>query len=174
MLLGILYPSAILAQDREIVHQFPKDYYGQWEGALQIFKGEEVVRTLPMMLDIHPVSEGRDAWKIVYYVDRDSVVKDYELITDDSIPGHYLIDEKNTILLDGYVHGGVFIQQFEVSGSLLTVRVQRRGSFLEFEISAGPSMPIRKSGDTTFLEEKIPPVESFELNVRQFAVLNKK
>ncbi len=172
LLIWLTSVKGVYGQEKAIFH-FPEDYCGIWSGPLHVYKDRQKVRSFPMKLDIHKQEEGKYGWKLIYYVQSDSVVKDYVLIRNDSIPGHYVIDEKNGILLDGYAHGGIFVQRFEVGGSLLSVRLERIRAGLMFEILAGAMQPIRVSGDTIVRGEEIPPVQSFTLDIRQFGLLKR-
>ncbi len=165
---------ALFAQADKDFFRFPGDYYGDWQGPLHIYKGDSIIRTISMRLVIRQLNSKSDAWKIMYYAGEDTIIKAYELIRDDSIPGHFIIDEKNSILLDGYVHGGVFVQRYEVNESLITVRTERRGKKLYFEILAGSIKAIRKSGGIPFQKEKVPRVSSFKIGLRQLAILSKQ
>ncbi|MEM9982683.1 MAG: hypothetical protein AAF734_09310, partial [Bacteroidota bacterium] len=93
------------------------DWYGTWQGDLQITTPEGKVQKIPMELQIYPTdSAGYYRFSILY----NQSPRHYVLQQVDTSKGHYVMDEKNGILLDTYLINRTFISQFEVMGNLLT------------------------------------------------------
>ncbi|RMG22153.1 MAG: hypothetical protein D6730_17060 [Bacteroidetes bacterium] len=159
------------AQEVEPLRSFPSDWEGQWQGTLHIFKaGADTAQQVAMALRLFPLdSTGHWQWHIIYGSGKARTVREYELVVQDSLKGHYLIDEKNGILLDSYLLGNSFCSLFEVGSSSLLVTYRLEGETLIFEVVAGKSEPLRQSGG----EGDIPPVQSYELSVKQCARLQR-
>lgn len=118
------------------------EWHGQWRGTLTI---AGAAQTIPMGLDIEPI-EGRDAlaWRIIYGEGSSRQVRDYELLPGDA-PGRFVIDEKNGILLDARLEGGVLVSAFEVQGNTLVARYELRGEELRYEILTWANAAQRES-----------------------------
>ena len=154
---------------------FPDEWTGVWQGELQIFKHLDQRMTVPMELHLLPTdSSHRFDWTIVYGTGDRADRREYALIVVDAERGHYVVDEQNGILLDGYFHHQTFFSQFEVMGSWLLTTEQLAGDSLIFEVVAGPFEPVRVSGDTIIGTDTIPPVQSFNVATYQRAVLRRR
>ena len=157
--------------------QFPNSWEGEWFGQLSIFKDTGKVRELPMALHILPIDTASVpswTWTIRYGEDQEAGKRPYELITVDAAKGFYLIDEKNTIKMEGYYIGGQFYQWFEVQGSRLLTKTEMVGDALVWEIVVGSDQPVSTTGGSVFEGEEIPPVKAFPISNLQRAVLRKK
>ena len=156
----------------------PVDWIGTWSGELVIYTGQGEQQRLPMKLKIHPIPDSTDmyTYHIVYGEDTPENTRPYLLRTLDASIGHYEVDEVNGIVLDDYVLGNKLYSRFEVMGSLLLSTVESRGDQLLYEIISGPLDPIRTTGDIPGAteEEMIPPVNGYQIRVRQYAVLTKE
>ncbi|MCR9285834.1 MAG: hypothetical protein NXI23_00445 [Bacteroidetes bacterium] len=155
---------------------FPKSWEGIWKGELEIFNGMGKVQSLPMELHIFPndTSVVRWSWTIIYGEDKEAGKRDYELIEKDKSKGIYLVDEKNTIVLDGFLLGGKFFERFEVMGNLLMTSTEKvNENELVWEIISGKLTPISTTGDQDFEGEEIPPVNGYGINILQRARLKK-
>ncbi len=126
-----------------------------------------------MELHVHPI-EGSDrwTWTIVYGEGEKRAPREYELLALDPEKGLYEVDEKNGILLKGYVIHNAFYGLFSVQGSLILDKYERKGDALEFEIISGQLGQGRMSGDTVLTgNDTIPPVMDYPLRVMQRALL---
>lgn len=154
---------------------FPQSWEGEWAGTLEIFNADGLAQSLPMELHILPLDTvGQWSWTIIYGEDKEAGKRGYELHTIDAEKGHYLIDEKNSIEMEGYFLGGKFFQWFEVSGSLLLTTTYLDEEKLHWEIAFGKSEPVSVTGDQTIDGEEVPAVKSYPVNGVQMAVLKKK
>jgi len=163
-------------QDTVITYVFPDDWLGIWEGTLDIYKNQKIVQTVPMTLEhLKTDTSGVYIWAIIYGEDKVSGRRPYELKTKDVSKGHYIADEKNGILLDGYIFANKYISHFEVMGNQLTSIYERTGDSLIFEIIVNSSTPIQITGNVKAEgEETIPEVKSFPITGYQKATLKKR
>ncbi len=154
---------------------FPDDWLGQWSGELKIYKTEGLKQTVPMSLDLSETdSIGIYTWAIIYGKDSTAQRRNYQLRVVDKLKGHYLIDEKNGILLDAYHIHNELNSIFEVMGNTLMTSYKIEEDEIVFSVKVFPSKEIRISGDTLIDNQEIPKVSSFEYTVNQVARLQKK
>jgi hypothetical protein len=153
---------------------FPKDWLGSWSGKLDIYSGQNVVQQVSMRLNIHPTD--RDSvwtWNICYGEDTIKGLRAYEIKVLNGEKGHYLIDEKNSILIDAFVQGNILISHFEVQSSHITSIYRRQDDELIFEIIVHKGDAIRSTGGTVVSGEEIPPVQAYQITGYQRAILKK-
>jgi len=155
---------------------FPDEWLGVWEGTLHIYKHQKILQSIPMSLEnLRTDSADIFQWVIIYGEDKVNGKRDYILKTIDKAKGHYVVDEKNGILIDAYLFENKLISNFEVMGNQLTSIYERRDDQLIFEIIVNKSTPTQVSGNIkTDGKEDIPEVKSFPLIGYQKAVLTKK
>ena len=127
-----------------------------------------------MELHIGPTdSVGIYTWSLIYG-DSAPDARHYLLRTLNAEEGIYTIDEQNTISIESYLVGDVFLSWFEVLGSFLATRIEHRRAFLSWEIVAGGIAPISTTGDSVMGGDTIPPVHTYPIRVRQHAQLYPK
>ena len=158
---------------------FPKAWVGEWQGVLSVERGMTQVMTTPFHLSIQPLDAGCYTWGIAYGEGRlDN--RPYTMCpSDTSTLTHWIIDEHNGIVLDGYVHGNVYFSRFEVMDNLLFTRDELIGDTLFHEIVTGPFLDTKSTGDTVLRvktpdgirNDSIPSVHSYHLPTRQWAKL---
>ena len=152
---------------------FPQSWVGNYRGELEIYTVDSVAMRLPMQLAIQPTK--RDSvytWAIIYDIKNNRDVRSYELKIVDSAKGHYMIDEKNGILIDSYYRNGILTGFFDVNQTFIIATYQKQGDSIVFEIISASDKPVRMSGDLQVSKDTIPEVKSFEVNGRQKAVLH--
>jgi len=151
---------------------FPEDWTGRWKGALKIYSGLGLQDGLKMELIIEPIANSENyTFTIVYDNSLELTKRNYELIVVDKDQGLFLVDEKNTILIESYFMGGKWFQRFEVAGNMLICTIEMQGKNLVWEITSGNSEKISTSGDEG--AEGILPVNTYPFGVYQRAVLTK-
>jgi len=159
----------------KIEYIFPDDWLGNWQGDLKIHNVNGLKQTLPMELDLSETDvPGIYTWAITYGEDSIAHKRDYVLKEIDSNKGHYVIDEKNGILIDAYHIHDELSSIFGVMGNTLVNSYRREGDELIFSIKIFPSKEIRVSGDTIMENQKIPEVASFQHTISQIGRLQKK
>lgn len=151
---------------------FPKDWRGKWKGDLMIYSGLGLQYQIIMELYIEPIPEtDNHSFTIIYDSDKGIDKRNYELITVDKDQGLFLVDEKNTILIESYFIAGKWFQRFEVLDNMLYCTIEEMGDQLVWEITSGQSTPISTTGDTTLVD--IFEVNTYPIGVYQRAVLSR-
>jgi len=153
--------------------QFPHDWVGDWAGELEIYNAKGLQQKIRMALSIHP-SDAPDlySWELVYGEGEMKQVRPYALQIIDGKLGHYRVDERNTILLDAYLLGGVLVEIFSINGSMLIVTTEKiEEDALLWQIVVGELEPIATTGGREFEGEDIPEVASYRAPVLQRARL---
>ena len=169
-----LFPFAVFAQEAAPV--FPDDWLGIWRGTLEVQTPKGVVQELPMRLELTATdSSGVYNWLLVYDLGEETDERPYTLMAADSSGTHWVIDENNGILLDGWVFGDRFMQYFTVNGSYIVLSLQYLGEDqLFWQIVAGSETPVRESGGQEVEGEEIPLVQSMPVSNVQTALLKKE
>lgn len=151
---------------------FPQDWTGRWQGDLMIYSGLGLQDQLKMELIIEPIAGSENyTFVIVYDTGADLSRREYELIVVDQEQGLYIVDEKNTIMIESYFMGGKWFQRFEVAGNMLICTIEQQGENLVWEITSGKSEKISTSGNPEI--EGIFEVNTYPFGVYQRAVLTK-
>ena len=97
----------------------PADWIGTWKGQCKLTPAYNGVEAFAASLTISAGSaDGSLRWKLIYETPSREV-RDYELVPVDAAAGHYVIDEKNGLLLDSYVADGVLYAPFAINGMLI-------------------------------------------------------
>lgn len=152
---------------------FPESWEGNYKGELQIFGVDSVKMKLTMQLDIQKKTDSIFQWKMTYNFKGKEDIRDYELRAFDKEKGHFIIDELNTIIIDGYYKSGIFTSLFEVIDSFIVSTYTKENDTIIFEIISAVGKNARVSGNQSFNGEDIPEVKAFIVNGRQKAVLKK-
>jgi len=166
----LLSPLLALAQT-DSLPSFPDDFEGKWGGTLEIFKPEGVVQSIPMELHILPITDTSYTYTIIYGEDKVAGKRDYLIVRGQDGPHHWVCDEQNTILLDGYYLGTVYQSVFTVGGIYLMSSVEHRGDHLVYAINSGKETPVRTTGAQVHKGEDIPAVKSFKVSGYQRSIL---
>ena len=150
---------------------FPAAFLGHWQGELEWYKtGVKEPHKINMQLVIRPAdTAGQYTWQIVYGT-RSEDNRPYILKPVDTTKGHWVIDEKDGIVLDQYWTGGRLNGAFTVQGSTIINSYWIEGDTLMVEFFSISSKPVSKTGGSN---EKTPPVESYGVKSFQKAVLRR-
>lgn len=123
---------------------FPDSWVGTWRGKLNIVGGSYDGQVVDMSLQIAPLPDTpRYTWTIRY---GEEPARQYELLPVDAAQGHWVVDEKNGILIDSYLMDGVFLSQFDVYTNRVTARYEEKDGDLEVEMHTFSREPVRRSG----------------------------
>lgn len=161
LLLGTCVASPKAFAQTDSLPAFPEDFTGKWGGTLEIFVPRGMVQAVPVELHILPVNDTTYTYTIIYGKDKVAGKRDYYIVRGQDGPHHWVCDEKNTILLDGYYLGNVYQSVFTVMGNYLISSVEHRGDHLIYAIHSGKEAPVRTSGGQAYAGEEIPIVHSF-------------
>ncbi|MEL7162839.1 MAG: hypothetical protein AAFN92_18925 [Bacteroidota bacterium] len=166
--------SLSLGARQDTLPSFPQDFVGNWAGELEIFGPDGKRQGVPMELLIQPLADTAYTYTIIYGEDREAGKRDYLIVRGPDGPHHWICDEQNTILLDGYYLGDVYHSKFTVMGTWLTSTLEHRGDHLIYAITSGKTEAVRVSGNETHEGEEIPAVESFKIAGYQRSILRKR
>jgi len=145
MFAPIILAVALLPADAPANMGLPAEWHGKWVGTLKITPVEGKEEQTPMELTIEPIKDSKNLrWRIIYGEGKKAPVRDYELQPQEK-PNHFVIDEKNGVLIDAVLVGGVLHSQFEVGGSLIPVRYDRTGDLLRFSLTVASTKDPRES-----------------------------
>jgi hypothetical protein len=154
---------------------FPEDWIGTWKGDLQIYKDGHKVQEIPMQI-INKRTNSSDTllWSIIYGEDSIKGLREYYLIIDSIEDNHFVIDERNSILIDGYCFDNAYFSTFNVMGNQITsiYRLLNSNELL-FGIIFNKTEAISTTGNKVINGDSIPEVLSYEISTYQKAVLTK-
>jgi len=169
-IIGLSLGSMTLLQAQS-VSEFPKTWLGHWEGELSWYAGSNAPKKVKMQLKIQPAdTAGHYTWQLIYG-DQAEDNRPYILKPIDVSKGHWVIDERNGIVLDQFLIGQVFSGAFTVMGSTIVNNYQLEKDRLLVEFYSLPAKPIRQSGEGT---QESPTVDSYAVRSYQKAILKRK
>lgn len=145
---------------KAVASPFPQGWVGRWVGEMSV-TGVPGTDKVGVELDIQPREQGKYSWSLRY---QGQPERPYELVPVDPSRGHYLVDEKNGILIDSYYQDGVLTSQFEVGRNRITARYELEGDELKLEMQSFGKEPVRESAHG---------VKAFPLGSLQRATLRK-
>lgn len=150
---------------------FPASFTGHWQGEIGWWRpGATEPKKFKMQLLIQPTdSAGRYTWKIIYG-EKGEDIRPYEMEAVDTATGHWVVDEKNGVLLDQYFIGGKLYSVFSVGGTTIVNSYWREGERLAVEFASYPFKAVRTSGAGT---EESPTVESYAVRSYQKGILTR-
>ncbi len=151
---------------------FPATFLGHWEGDLEWFQtGKKTPQKVNMQLFVAPSdSINTYTWKLVYG-EKNQDSRPYLIKAADSSKVHWIIDERNGILLDHYWTGNCLTGAFTVQQTTIINNFRVEGDQLIVEFYAIAAKPVRISGGSG---EEVPEVSSYGEKSYQKAVLRKK
>jgi hypothetical protein len=162
--------STGIAQEKSMVHSFPKDFIGNWKGSLAWHPTVKEMQTVAMRLNIQPeAGHSVYSWQIIYG-DALHDNRPYHLKPVDTSMGHWVVDENDGIMLDSYWIGNRFISTFSVQGNTITAVYWMEERAMHIEMISTKTLATRESGKGS---EEVPTVQSFPVRSYQKAILYK-
>ncbi len=149
---------------------FPQSFIGNWTGKLTWNRPDKAPQQFAMRLNIQPADSGRYTWQIIYGDDQKDN-RPYLLLPVDPAKGHWQIDERNTIVLDGYFIGNRFSSVFSVSGSTIVSSYELTADGLLVSFTTYATKPVATTGGTS---NEVPPVDSYYVKSLQQGFLRKE
>lgn len=117
-------------------------WVGRWSGTMRVITPRGERDPVSLDFEIGPRDEGEAwTWKLTYGRRGEGpiVVKDYLLVPDAEVPGRYVIDEQNGILLDARLEDDVLVSWFQLGERMFLARYEQREDWLSVEVqTAGP------------------------------------
>lgn len=165
-------PQKAVEISKKESYLFPLDWIGHYKGELLIFNASPDTNKVIMQLTIgNPNAEGFYPWTLQYGEDD---IRNYGLEAINSETGHFILDEHNSIRLDGYLRDNHFISRFEVMGSDLLVDYERVSDGILVNLYVSQMKEISTTGGQIFGKDTVPNVRSFAIPVFQRALLKKQ
>jgi len=168
LILSCLVSIAVSGQSKS----FPKEWEGNWKGELQWYKtGKEEPQKVNMELRIHATDLLNTwTWQIIYGSESEDN-RPYNLIKKDSSGIHWVIDEKDGIILDQYWVGNKFCGAFTVQNSTIINSYWMEKNKLIVEFYNTSAKPVATTGKGT---EDSPKVDSYKVGSYQKAILTRQ
>jgi hypothetical protein len=150
---------------------FPKAWEGNWKGELEWYRtGKAEPQKVNMELRIHPTDSAAWTWQIIYGKETEDN-RPYQLIQKDTAGVHWVIDEKNGIVLDQYWVGNKFSGAFTVMNNTILNNYWMEKDKLMIEFFSLGAKPVTTTGKGT---EESPAVDSYRIGSYQKAVLKRQ
>lgn len=148
---------------------FPQSFVGHWKGTLEWYQsGKKDPQKVTMQLIIRPAdTAGQYTWQLIYG-DQGQDNRPYVLKAVDSAKGHWVVDERNGILLDEFNVGNKLHCAFTVQNTTIINSYWLEGEKMMVEFYSLGAKPVRTSGNGT---EESPKVDSYSVKGFQKAVL---
>jgi hypothetical protein len=150
--------------------EFPKSFIGNWKGEMTWYPNGKTAQKVNVELHILPTDTiGQYTWQIIYGSKKEDN-RPYILKAVDSIKGHWVVDELNGIVLDGYWLGNRFSGAFAVQGNTILDSYWIENGSLHFQFFSYPQQPEKTTGYQT---AESPKVDVYRISSYQKAVLKK-
>jgi hypothetical protein len=149
---------------------FPASFTGKWKGKLQWAVAGKPTREFSMQLNILPAdTAGQYSWQIIYGDDNKDN-RPYLLKPADSNSNHWVIDERDGIILDSYVHGNCLQGAFTVNQNTIIDNYCIENGRMRVEFFTVKLGDKKQSGKGT---EDVPFVNSYRIGGYQWGILEK-
>jgi hypothetical protein len=150
---------------------FPKAWEGNWKGELQWYRtGKAEPQKVNMELRIHPTDSAAWTWQIIYGKETEDN-RPYQLLQKDTAGVHWVIDEKNGIVLDQYWVANRFCGAFTVMNNTILNSYWMEKDKLMIEFFSLGAKPVTTSGKGT---EESPSVDSYRIGSYQKVILKRR
>jgi hypothetical protein len=152
--------------------RFPADFVGNWKGEISWYQqGKTEPKKFAMQLHIQPTdTAGQYTWQIIYGEGEKVDDRPYVMKAVDSATGHWIVDERNGIILDQYWIGKKLAGVFSVEGATIFNTYWLEKGKLQVEFISMPTTPLARTGNGT---EDSPYVDSYNVKSFQRGTLTK-
>lgn len=146
-------------------------FAGQWKGKLQWMVAGKPTKDFTMQLIIQPAdTAGQYTWQIIYGDSGKVDNRPYLLKPVDTAKGHWVVDERDGIVLDSYLHGNSFHGAFTVMGNTIVDSYTVNGDEMRVEFISIKLDQKNTSGKGT---DETPFVDSYKITGYQVGVLKR-
>jgi len=149
---------------------FPVEWIGHYKGDLYLLgteKGDTLKVDMELIID-SPDGMGLYPW-VLKYDDKD--VRHYGIEVVDAEKGHYLIDEYNSIKIDGFLRANHFVSRFSVMNSDLIFHYEKRSDGIAIQVHASQSQFLNETGGEIIAKDTIPKVMTYPITGYQTGFL---
>lgn len=146
-------------------------FLGQWKGKLQWMVAGKPTKEFSMQLIIQPADTvGQYTWQIIYGDSGKVDNRPYLLKPVDTAKGYWVIDERDGIVLDSYLHGNSLHGAFTVTGNTIVDNYTVNGDEMNVEFFSIKLDQKNTSGKGT---DETPFVDSYKITSYQVGVLKR-
>lgn len=140
---------------------FTHDHVGNWEGTLQIYKKDSLIRELGMTFSFLPMKDSLQYHKYLWQIQYEGQeIRDYRLLHD-TLKNTYSIDEQNGIVLPADLYDQQLSNWFKVMGNTLFINFDfRKKEEIEFTVRMRSKYISRVTGQDN---EEIDSVLCYDL-----------
>jgi hypothetical protein len=125
----------------------PKQWLGQWNGTMFLYKHGQVYDSVAVSLQIETIlKDSLYTWKTDYHSAKMPMTKDYKLRLKDAKKNIYITDEGGGVELTNYLIDNKMYSIFEVQNTILTASYELRDKELIFEVTSGKKEPDAAQG----------------------------
>ena len=151
--------------------KFPASFTGHWQGELTWYKqNSKAPQKGKMQLIIQPSDTTcQFTWQLIYG-ENNKDNRPYLLKPVDTAKGHWIVDERNGILLDHFWVANRLMASFTVGKSTIVNSFRIDGDNLIAEFYSIGAVPVRASGGN---DKDTPMVNSYPVGGYQYAVLRR-
>jgi hypothetical protein len=149
---------------------FPACFIGNWKGELEWFINGKPTQKFAMQLIIQPADSAMIyTWQIIYG-DKGKDNRPYLLKPVDTAKGRWIVDERDGIILDSYIHGSSLHGAFTVQGNTIVdnYTVENGKMLVEFFSIKLDDKTISGKGT-----DDVPLVNSYKISSYQSGVLTR-
>ncbi|MEM9679606.1 MAG: hypothetical protein AAF901_04720 [Bacteroidota bacterium] len=153
-------------------YPFPNDYFGDYNGNLSVFKGNDLSENHPMDLYFYPTKEeGVYRYSLIYFLGSVKQVQDYRIITQDKEKGLYIFEESNGLQFQAILINNVLRSVFEVGDSVCYSEIDfnRKDKIVLRIITSFKSLALN-----TQSKDKKTKMGSYGIAITQVASLSRK
>ena len=150
--------------------QLSSDWLGHFKGKLTSVNLEGNETEFGMELKIEEVKDSTYNFTIIYSGNGVQQERAYELYLKG--PGHYLLDEKNGVIVDMSYGKDRLVSFFEIQDNFIHVSYILEKKGIRFELTS--SVSTQKTGGNTSEEVEVPEVQSYKTVSFQFASLKRQ
>lgn len=166
LIITLIYSSVCFSQN------IPDDFLGSWYGVLEIKNPKRNGYTVNMELHLQKTDTANN-WRytIIYDNGERRDERKYNLVKSDSLPGLYMVDENNGIILYEVLIGNRMFQRFEVMDNVIYGITTYEKNKITWELVTDNNKLSFQSGKG---DEEIPFVTTYLPTNYQRAELTKK
>lgn len=140
------------------------EWVGKWEGTVTALSGSRGRQALKKTLEVSPSQEGI-SWKITY---EGEPTRDYVLKPVEGQSGRFILDEKNSILLEMQLVDDTFYSAFQINGRIFVMTTRKSGDEIIEDSPAFDLASASRSGS-----DFSGPVFAFPLSSIQRSILKR-
>lgn len=162
--------KAAASTSQTIDSGFPRNFIGHWKGKLNWMVAGKPAQQFQMQLIIQPAdTAGQYTWQIIYGTDNKDN-RPYILKPADTAKGHWLVDERDGIILDSYLHGNCLQGAFTVMNNTVVDNYCIENGKMHVEFFSIKLSDKNQTGKGT---DETPFVQSYRMGSYQKGVLTK-